>query len=116
MFGLDTPETNAFYWGKYYGKKNNNQFNQNKPKQFRYEIVNPKDSRYHQIVQNLITADKSIVISTSWDLPFENQGIIELQDGEKLLINNMKDLVEDFEAQVNMLVKMQHKTTYMELT
>ena len=115
MYGLDTPEANSFYWGKYYGKKINNQYNQNKPKQFRYEIVNPKDSRYHQIVQNLITADCSIVISTSWELPFETNGVIELQDGSKLMIKNMRDLIEDFEAQVNMLVKMQHKTTYMEL-
>lgn len=110
------PETNQFYWGKYYGKKLNNQFNQAKPKQFRYEILNPKDSRYHHIVQNLITADSSMVIATTWDLHFENQGIVELADGSRLLINNMKDLIEDFEAQVNMLVKMQHKTTYMELT
>ena len=110
------PEENQFYWGKYYGKKLNNQFNQAKPKQFRYEILNPKDKRYYQLVQNLITHDDSIVIKTTWDLKFENQGMIELEDGERMLITNQKDMIEDFEAQVNMLVKIHHKTTYMELT
>ena len=103
------PESNQFYWGKYLGKKVNNQFNQAKPKQFRYEILNPKDKRYYHLVQNLITHDDSIVIKTTWDVKFENQGTIELQDGEQMLITNAKELIEDFEAQVNVMVKLQHK-------
>ena len=116
MSVLDTyiPESNQFYWGKYYGK--NNQFNQQKPKQFRYEILNPKDKRYFQLVQNLITHDNSIVIKTTWNVNIENQGMVELQDGERVLVTNMKELTEEFEAQVNAIVKMQHKAIYMELT
>lgn len=110
------PEENQFYWGLYYGKKLNNQFNQAKPKQFRYEILNPKDKRYYHLVQNLITHDNSIVIKTTWDVKFENQGTIQLADGERMLISNIKEMVEDFEAQVNMLVKFHHKSIYMELT
>lgn len=116
VLGSYIPESNQFYWGLYLGKKDKNQFNQAKPKQFRYEILNPKDYRYYHIVQNLITADCSVVIKTTWDVKFENQGIVQLADGSRLLINNMKDLTEDFEAQVNVLVKMQHKSTYLELT
>ncbi len=115
---LDTyiPESNQFYWGAYYGKMPNAQFDKSKAKQFRYEILNPKDRRYLHIVQNLITADEAIVIKTTWDIGFENQGRVVLQDGSTYLISNVRELTEEHEAQVNMLVKNAPKTIYMELT
>ena len=116
VLGIYIPEENQFYWGKYLGKNENGKYNQAKPKQFRYEIINPKDKRYLHIVQNLITADDSIIIQTTWDIGFENQGTIVLQDGEKLLISNMKIKQEEHDAQVNALVKDAQKTIYMELT
>ena len=116
VLGIYRPESNQFFWGKYYGKKSNGQYNQAKPKQFRYELVDPKNKRYLHIVQNLITADCSTIIKSTWDVPFENQGVVELQDGTKLLINNMKELIEEQEAQVNALLKEAPKTYYMELT
>ena len=64
----------------------------------------------------MITADDSIVIQTTWDVGFENQGTIVLQDGQKLLISNMKELTEEHDAQVNALLKKAQKTIYMELT
>lgn len=117
MSVLDTyvPEANQFYFGKYLGKKLNNDFIE-KPKEFRYEIVNPKDKRYYHLVQNLITSDHSIVIKTSWNLDFKPQATIMLADGEKMLITNMKDYEEDYEPQANMLLKDAHKVIYMELT
>ena len=117
MSVIDTyvPESNQFYKGVYLGKKTNGQFLE-EPKKFRYEIVNPKDKRYYHLVQNLITSDHSIVIRTSWDLDFKNQGAIQLQDGERMLITNSKDLIEEYEPQANMLLKKPHKITYMELT
>ena len=109
------PESNQFYFGLYLGKKTNGQFLE-EPKQFRYEIVNPKDKRYYHIVQNLITSDCSVIIKTSWGLNFVNQGQVQLQDGMRLMVNNMKDLEEDYEPQANMLLKNPHKVTYLELT
>jgi len=117
VLGIYIPEANQFYWGKYLGKLDGNgKYNQAKPKQFKYEIVSPKDKRYLHIVQNLITADDSIVIQTTWDIGFENQGTVVLQDGKKLLITNMKELTEEHDAQVNALLKDAQKTIYMELT
>ena len=117
VLGIYTPEANQFYWGKYYGKQDSNgKYNQAKPKQFKYEIIDPKNYRYLHVVQNLITADCSVVIKTTWDIGFENQGTIELQDGSRILINNLKELVEEQEAQVNALLKKAPKTIYMELT
>ena len=110
------PEANQFYWGEYLGKNSNAKYNEAKPKRFRYEILSPKERRYLQVVQNLIVADASIVIKTTWDIGFENQGVVVLQDGMKCLITNSKELVEEQEAQVNMLVKNAPKTIYMELT
>lgn len=118
MSVLDTyqSEANQFYWGQYLGRKDKAEFNQMPPRQFRYEIVSPKDKRYLQLVQNLISHDGSIVIKTTWDLGFENQGVVMDADGDRHLISNMQFLIEEEEAQVNAIIKNAHKTYYMELT
>ena len=109
-------EANQFYWGKYLGKKADNGYNQDSPKQFRYEIISPKDKRYIQIVQNLITHDASMIIKTTWNLGFVNQGVIIDSDNQKHLITNIRELIEEEESQVNALIRDSHKTYYLELS
>lgn len=114
ILGALATQGNQFYVGHYFAK--NRPIQQGQGMYFKYEQVNDKSTRYHQLVQNLITSDSSIVIRTSWNMGFEVQGKVELADGTICIINNIQEQQSVINPQANAIVKNAQKLYYLELT
>ena len=110
------PESNQFYWGKYLGVKDDAKYNEASPKSFKYEIVTPKTKNYAQFMQNYVLASCNMVIKTTWNLGFKEQGVIIDNEGKRHLINSVGENTEEEEAQVNVLLKDANKTYILGLS
>jgi hypothetical protein len=111
MIGMQT-QYNQFYVGYYFGK--GQPVVQGAGLYFKYEQLTDKELKYHQLVSNLIATDGGVVIRTSWNMNFQVQGKILLQDGSVHLISRVQEQTA-INPQVNAIVKNTNKLYYLEL-
>ena len=114
MLGALTQRQGEFRYGRYLGVQPSN--NVATAPIFTYERMGTNDRRYNHLVQNLITVEDSVVIRTSYKYEWLNQAFVVLQDGQRYIINNIKEYDEEVNPQVFDIMKCGSDViTYMEL-
>lgn len=99
---------NQFEWATYYPVKDD----RNMSRQFKFEQVSEREQQYSQPIQNLITAQGSIVIRTSWSIGFEMQHDVVLR-GKRYIITNLTSVSLDISPQVRGLLKRNPNEQYI---
>lgn len=114
MLGALTQRHGEFRYGRYLGVQPSN--NVADAPLFTYEELGEKEKRYNHLVQNLITAEESMVIRTSYRYKWLNQAYVYLQDGKRYIITNIREYQEDINPQAFGTILCSSDTmTYMEL-
>lgn len=112
MIGALTQRQGQFRTGKYLGKAPNVA----SAPFFTYEQISDKERRYNHIVTNLITTNESIVIKTNYEYDWRVRNWVQLQDGNRYVINSIKNIEDEVNPQVFDVVKNGTDTYYyMEL-
>lgn len=109
MIGALTQNFGQFRTGKYLGKRKGNA--KNAPF-FEYELVKSEEAKYNQIIQNLISSEKSVVIKSTWRLDWCSQSFVKLQDNQIYIINNWQGIEDEINPQNAALVVDGLNTTY----
>ena len=79
------PREREYFYGKLVlPKEDPDTFDE---KSFRYEIVSYRDKMYNSQIKNLISSMENEVIRTGWDLGFEPDQQIILQNGDRAKIS-----------------------------
>lgn len=81
------PLTSEFYSAKYYERHPTIE-NAEQGVYFRYEKVTERSKAFSQPINNLITREGRVTISTTYDIPFRIGGYILTQEGRMYTIND----------------------------
>lgn len=71
---------------------------------FKYAIVSDKEKQWNTPIQNLVSSQNTLVIKTSWDLPFKVDDRVIL-NGENYLIRRCSRKTTDINEQSAALLK-----------
>lgn len=66
---------------------------------FRYAIVSESEKQWNTPIRNLISNQENMVIQTTWDLPFQPNKQIIVDNGQKYKIVRCKRMVTDVNEQ-----------------
>lgn len=103
MLGALSQQQGQFRTGRYLGVRPSN--NVASAPFFTYEVMGERERRYNQIVQNLITVEDSVIIRTNYNHKWLNQAMVQLQDGKRYIIVNMKFYEEEINPQAFALLR-----------
>jgi REP element-mobilizing transposase RayT len=104
---LDFLENKEGYFSKGYYRK----YKDSDPKFFTYKIITNTNERFDALINNLMTVNNSVVIQTPFNIDFEINGFVTLQDGNLYLIETIQKDVKNSRALI--FFKDSAKTEYI---